>query len=52
MKDDLARPADTAMMRIVHDALRRDLERARAAISGLSFPADASGSPSPGISAG
>jgi hemerythrin-like domain-containing protein len=41
MKDDLARPADTAMMRIVHDALRRDLERARAAISGLSFPADA-----------
>lgn len=27
-------PADTTMMRIVHDALRRDLARARAALSG------------------
>jgi hypothetical protein len=41
MKDDLDRPADTSLMRIVHDALRRDLDRARAAISGPPFPADA-----------
>src|SRR5688572_16860572 len=27
-------PADTAMMRIVHQALRRDLTRARAALAG------------------
>jgi hypothetical protein len=40
MKDDLDRPADTRLMGIVHDALRRDLERARAAISGPLFPAD------------
>jgi hypothetical protein len=41
MKDDLDRPADTRLMGIVHDALRRDLDRARATISGPSFPADA-----------
>jgi uncharacterized protein YndB with AHSA1/START domain len=41
MKDDLDRPADTRLMGIVHDALRRDLDRARAAISGPPFPADA-----------
>jgi len=39
--DDLDRPADTAMMRLVHQALRRDLDRARAAIDGLVPPADA-----------
>lgn len=33
-------PADTAMMRIVHDALRRDLERARVALSRVSPPDD------------
>jgi Hemerythrin HHE cation binding domain len=42
MNDDLDRPADTAMMRIVHEALRRDLKRARVAIAGPgAFPADA-----------
>jgi uncharacterized protein YndB with AHSA1/START domain len=40
MKDDLDKPADTRLMGIVHDALRRDLDRARAAISGPPFPAD------------
>ncbi len=30
MKKDMDGPADTRMMGIVHDALRRDLARARA----------------------
>lgn len=33
MTTDPAAPADTTMMRIVHDALRRDLVRARAALT-------------------
>lgn len=41
MNDDLDRPADTRLMGIVHHALRRDLDRARAAISEPPFPADA-----------
>ena len=40
MNDDLDRPADTRLMGIVHNALRRDLDRARAAISEPPFPAD------------
>src|ERR1700759_2889468 len=40
MKDDLDRPADTSLMGIVHHALRRDLDRARPAISGPLLPAD------------
>ena len=32
MTDDAHGPADTTMMRIVHAALRRDLERARVAL--------------------
>jgi hypothetical protein len=35
--DDHA-PADTSMMRIVHAALRRDLERARNAVTGQPVP--------------
>jgi len=41
MTDNLGRPADTRLMGIVHNALRRDLDRARAAISAPPFPADA-----------
>jgi hemerythrin-like domain-containing protein len=40
MSADLAGPADTAMMGIVHGALRRDLARARAALSAGHCPAD------------
>jgi hypothetical protein len=43
MKDDLDRPADTAMMRIVHEALRRDADHQRIgpAIAGLTDAATA-----------
>ena len=50
--DDLDRPADTAMMRLVHQALRRDLDRARAAIDGPVPRPTPSGAPSPRTSAG
>ena len=40
MKDDSTAPADTRMMNIVHQALRRDLERARTALDGTPPPAD------------
>lgn len=40
MRADQAEPADTTMMRIVHDALRRDLERARSVIDRSPGPAD------------
>ena len=33
MPEDPSAPADTSMMRIVHDALRRDLQRARVALT-------------------
>ena len=38
MKKDMDGPADTRMMGIVHDALRRDLARARAALAGPVAP--------------
>ena len=41
MKNDLAHPADTRMMNIVHQALRRDLARATAALDGSPPPRDA-----------
>jgi hypothetical protein len=44
MTDDLDRPADTRLMGIVHNALRRDLDRARAAICA---PTSAGSPPSP-----
>ena len=40
MKADLSGPADTSMMGIVHRALRRDLARARAALTADWPPAD------------
>lgn len=40
MKADLSGPADTSMMGIVHRALRRDLARARAALTADRLPAD------------
>ncbi|MDP2292783.1 MAG: hemerythrin domain-containing protein [Actinomycetota bacterium] len=40
MAVDLDAPADTNMMRIVHAALRRDLERARTALTAASPPAE------------
>ena len=41
MKPPSDRPADTRMMGIVHDALRRDLSRATAALSATPHPPDA-----------
>lgn len=38
MADDLGAPADTNMMRIVHSALRRDLERVRSALTASAPP--------------
>jgi hemerythrin-like domain-containing protein len=38
MKQDMAGPADTRMMPIVHDALRRDLRRLRSALSTTPYP--------------
>lgn len=40
MPDDAQGPADTTMMRIVHAALRRDLERARVALTRVPSPDD------------
>ncbi|MDQ3056107.1 MAG: hemerythrin domain-containing protein [Actinomycetota bacterium] len=40
MRTDSDRPADTRMMGIVHDALRRDLQRTTAALSSDPPPAD------------
>ena len=40
MKNDPDRPADTRMMNIVHQALRRDLERATTALEATPPPAD------------
>ncbi len=40
MPDDLNAPADTNMMRIVHTALRRDLQRARVALTEVPPPDD------------
>jgi hemerythrin-like domain-containing protein len=40
MKDDSAKPADTRMMNIVHQALRRDLGRATSALEATPPPAD------------
>ena len=39
MRHDMNGPADTAMMGIVHDALRRDLRRAQEALAGGASPA-------------
>jgi hemerythrin-like domain-containing protein len=41
MKREADRPADTAMMGIVHDALRRDLDRLRTALSTEPYPTGA-----------
>jgi hemerythrin-like domain-containing protein len=41
MKHDMNGPADTAMMGIVHDALRRDLRRTRDALTAIPRPDDA-----------
>jgi hemerythrin-like domain-containing protein len=38
MAPDLSGPADTSMMRIVHNALRRDLTRAQDALAGRPYP--------------
>ena len=38
MKPDPQRPADTTMMGVVHDAYRRDLERARQALTTAPYP--------------
>jgi hemerythrin-like domain-containing protein len=38
MKHDMNGPADTRMMGIVHDALRRDLRRLRTALTTLPYP--------------
>lgn len=38
MRQDLDRPADTSMMGIVHDALRRDLARARRVLTTPPYP--------------
>ena len=38
MKQHLDRPADTRMMGIVHDALRRDLIRTRDALTTAPYP--------------
>jgi hypothetical protein len=46
------KPADTTMMGVVHDALRRDLARLQTALPGSPPPATPSGELSPGISAG
>ena len=40
MKNDSAAPADTRMMNIVHQALRRDLDRATTALDAIPPPAD------------
>ena len=40
MRTDPNAPADTNMMRVVHDALRRDLERAKAALTREPSPDD------------
>jgi uncharacterized protein YndB with AHSA1/START domain len=40
MNSDLTGPADTSMMRIVHDGLRRDLTRAQHALTTEPYPAD------------
>jgi hemerythrin-like domain-containing protein len=38
VKQDLDRPADTSMMGIVHDALRRDMDRLRSALTTAPYP--------------
>ena len=40
MADEPSAPADTTMMRIVHDALRRDLRRAQAVLTKVPPPGD------------
>ena len=40
MKDDSAAPADTRLMNVVHQALRRDLSRAASALDAIPPPAD------------
>ncbi len=40
MHTALSKPADTTMMGVVHDALRRDLERVQSALSGTPAPDD------------
>jgi hypothetical protein len=46
MKPDLlSGPADTAAMRIVHTALRRDYARARSALSQPPYPDDTPSGP-------